>query len=232
MSEELQDREEEEAGEYWLSVADLMSGLMIVFLFVAISYMLHVSAQRERVREVVVAWYEGQDSLYRDLEREFAADLVQWNAELDSSLTIRFKAPDVLFAQGSAQVRQSFREVLLDFFPRYVAVVRAHQQQIEEIRIEGHTSSEGPVEEPYYYNMQLSQDRTRAVLHVCLEETDLPADAREWARQLVTANGLSSSRLILGPDSTENRERSRRVEFRVRTNAERRIARILEEFSR
>jgi outer membrane protein OmpA-like peptidoglycan-associated protein len=67
----------------------------------------------------------------------------------------------------------------------------------------------------YFLNMALSQARTRTVLDFGLTRTAIPPDMRDWARSLITANGLSSSRLRLRPDGTEDREASRRVEFRV-----------------
>ena len=74
--------------------------------------------------------------------------------------------------------------------------------------------------------MELSQDRTRAVLeYALLLPQSLPH--RVWAKEHITANGLSSSRLIY-LNGREDKERSRRVEFRVRTNAKREIVRILE----
>jgi outer membrane protein OmpA-like peptidoglycan-associated protein len=47
-------------------------------------------------------------------------------------------------------------------------------------------------------------------------------------RRYVTANGLSSSRLIVDNKGEEDVARSRRVEFRIRTDAETRLAKILE----
>jgi hypothetical protein len=49
-----------------------------------------------------------------------------------------------------------------------------------------------------------------------------------WAKEKITANGLSSSKLILDKDGREDKEASRRVEFRVRTDAEKRIEAIQE----
>ena len=48
---------------------------------------------------------------------------------------------------------------------------------------------------------------------------ELPTLANQirWLREHVTANGLSSSKLIRNPDGKENSSRSQRVEFRVRT---------------
>lgn len=229
MNEIIEEVVDDDGGGYWTSVADLMSGLMIVFLFIAVAFMAFVSEQRKQVRQVAIAWEQGRGSLYRALESEFKGDVTRWNAELDSTtLSVRFKEPEVLFEAGRSEVRPRFQEILRDFFPRYVRIVRQHQGSIEEVRIEGHTSSEGPEPNPYFFNMALSQDRTRAVLAFCLEQSGLAPDDRNWIRGLLTANGLSSSRLLLRADSTEDRERSRRVEFRVRTNAEIKIAEILE----
>ena len=50
-----------------------------------------------------------------------------------------------------------------------------------------------------------------------------------FADKRLTANGLSSSHLIYNPNQTENKERSRRVEFKIKTNAEQQIIRILEQ---
>jgi outer membrane protein OmpA-like peptidoglycan-associated protein len=75
--------------------------------------------------------------------------------------------------------------------------------------------------------MELSQARTRSTLAYVL---NLPGDREQvaWLRRFVTANGLSSSRLIMDDEGMEDVARSRRVEFRVRTDAETRLAKILE----
>jgi hypothetical protein len=49
-----------------------------------------------------------------------------------------------------------------------------------------------------------------------------------WLRQFLTANGLSSSRLIRNADGTENEALSQRVEFRIRTDSDSKINTILE----
>lgn len=126
---------------------------------------------------------------------------------------------------------REFREILDSFFPRYLDALHAakYRDEIEEIRIEGHTSSEwDPIDDSdlaYFRNMALSQDRTRNVLEYCLGRID-GASTREWVRGKITANGFSSSKLILA-NGVENRQSSRRVEFRVRTGAEARIVEML-----
>ena len=217
----------------WISISDLMAGLMVIFLFVAIIYIRPVVEQREQIRDIVVAWNEAETSIVKALQVEFEDDLPIWNAEIDpETLTVRFKAPEVLFASGRSDLRPEFQTILSDFFPRYIAILSGFQDNINEVRIDGHTSSDwaGSVgtDEAYFLNMALSQARTRAVLAYCLNLINDEPSRQIWARSVITANGLSSSRLILNPDDTENSQRSRRVEFTVRTNAKQQIVKVLE----
>lgn len=227
-------RKEKSEGD-WISISDLMSGLMMIFLFVAISFMNNLQIRANQIREIAVAYQELQDDLYDDLYAEFRDDLDDWQATIDrSTLSIRFKEPTVLFAQGSAKVTREFGTILASFFPRYLDIIRSpkYRDSIEEIRIEGHTSSEWQIEvdaeTAYFENMRLSQDRTRAVLRECLTLIN-DADNREWARRFITANGLSSSRLLLLEDGSEDRVGSRRVEFRTKTAAEQKVVEIIRE---
>ena len=159
----------------WISVSDLMAGLMVIFLFIAIVYIRPLILQREEavaekerlaaaqqtVREIVVAWRQSEIGIYRALEAEFRDDLARWNAEIDEpTLTFRFKAPDVLFDRNEARLKPMFRAILSDFFPRCLGVLTDFRDVIEEVRIEGHTSSEwGPGSgslDAYFNNMELS----------------------------------------------------------------------------
>jgi outer membrane protein OmpA-like peptidoglycan-associated protein len=217
---------------HWIPLADLMTGLMMVFLLVAITYMVKVEAASQHVREIAILYERMKVELYDDLKQAFEKDLPRWGAELDTDSTIRFKEPDVLFSTGSSEINSNFKKILDDFFPRYVRILDSdkYRDAVEEIRIEGHTSSiwsNLPVDQAYFQNMKLSQDRTRSSLQYVLTlpavRNDLP-----WLRGRITANGLSSSKTIKRGDGSEDYDRSQRVEFRVRTDAESRIAKIIE----
>lgn len=272
----------------WLSVSDLMAGLMVIFLFIAIVFIrplaeqnvaleektkvyeeqaitleeqasmleeqasqleeqndslesqaeileeqkILLTQQQDRISEIAISWQEAELNIYEALVAEFKEDLPKWNAEIEQdTLLIRFKAPDVLFAEGRSNLREEFQGILRDFFPRYALVLADFSSSIEEIRIEGHTSSEWNGVSPtqaYFNNMELSQARTREVLRFVLTLPSLNGQ-KEWLKALLTANGLSSSHLILDENGEEDSELSRRVEFRVRTTARSEIVRILEE---
>lgn len=226
------EREVEEE-HHWLPVSDLMAGLMMVFMFVAVVFMRNASVEKERIREVAVAYQENQVALYQALREEFDDDLDAWEAEIDeAALSFTFQSPDVLFATGSTQLQERFKDILDNFFPRYLNVLMAFSESINEVRIEGHTSSvwgaNTPEAEAYFKNMELSQGRTRTVLNYVYELSDV-ALLRPWVKANVAAVGFSSSRLKIREDGNEDRDGSRRVSFRVITNADTQIRRILED---
>ena len=238
MNEDILTTKEQDTEEHWISISDMMAGLMVIFLFIAISYMLHVKEETDKIKAIAVAYIQMQLDLYADLDAEFKEDLKRWNADLDDkTLTIRFKEPDVLFEPGSIIVRLKFERILDNFFPRYIKILRQpkYKNEIAEIRIEGHTSSEWEgatsPEEAYIENMKLSQGRTRSVLKYVLQTIGESQEIRDWLKLHLTANGLSSSKLIT-VNGIEDKRASRRVEFRVRTKSEERIVNIIEEIKK
>ena len=208
-----------EENAFSLSTGDLMAGLLFIFILLLMGALLQVQEKSEQDEEIVKRYDQIKTQLYIDLQEEFKEDLTVWRATIDSTLCIRFQEPSMLFDEGLDVLKPNFKVILNDFFPRYIAVLSRPQYKdnIEEIRIEGHTNSNGG----YYSNMKLSQDRTRAVLQYCFSL--MKEDDVNWLRGLVTANGLSSSHLILTKDGQEDKDLSRRVEFRVRTNAEKQL---------
>ncbi|OOR85362.1 hypothetical protein B0180_00765 [Moraxella canis] len=211
--------------QHWIPLADLMTGLMMMFMLIAVLYMLRVS-------NAVSSYTASKDELGRDLCAEFSKDLIKWHAECDSkNLVIRFKSPDVLFDTGQSTLKPQFAIILNDFFPRYIKILSQdkYKDNIEEIRIEGHTSSKWRIgindNQAYFLNMQLSQARTLSVLQYALVSTN--TQNKDWVKGILTANGLSSSKLIYNDDGTENQQGSQRVEFKVRTNADEHIQQII-----
>jgi outer membrane protein OmpA-like peptidoglycan-associated protein len=218
---------------HWLSVSDLMAGLMIVFLFIAIALMRDAMIEKDKIKDVAVAYQENQVAIFNALSNEFDRNLVEWDASIEKdTLTFNFNSPDVLFSTGEIELSNRYQSLLSDFFPRYLNVLDSFKDSINEIRIEGHTSSVwnkySTDTEAYFLNMKLSQGRTRAVLEYVY---NLSAVERQqiWIKNNIAAVGLSSSKIILNENGDEDRGRSRRVTFRVITNAEIKIRQILDE---
>jgi len=220
---------------HWIPLADLMTGLMMVFMLLTAAFMQRV----EQTTTLVVKEYEETKSdMLQALQKEFAKDLKQWNAELLGDMTIRFNDPTVLFATGSAELRPQFRHVLKEFFPRYVALLTSERYRpaVKEVRIEGHTSqfwtTTTDPKTAYFRNMELSQARTRSALEYLLSLSGVESQ-QTWLVQHVTANGLSSSKPIAANDTSAAAQlANQRVEFRIVTNASDRMDQIAMELKK
>ena len=214
---------EREENAFSLSTGDLMAGLLFIFILLLMGAMMRVQEKAEEEEEIVKNYDRIKTQLYIDLQEEFKEDLTVWRATIDSTLCIRFQEPSMLFDLDKAILKNKFKFILDDFFPRYIKVLNRpeYRDNIVEIRIEGHTDSDGE----YFHNMELSQNRTRTVLQYCYSLMN--ESEALWAKQLITANGLSSSQPIL-VNGVEDKGLSRRVEFRVRTNAEAQLEKIAE----
>jgi len=159
--------------------------------------------------------------LYDALMEEFKDDFAVWNAELTKDdLLFRFNNPIALFEIGKSDLKVEFTEVLKDFFPRYVKIINEYNDQIQEIRVEGHSSSEyaGAKTEKskYVLNEKLSLIRATKVRDYAVNETLNTTEIDQtWANNTFTAYGMSSSNLILNADGSENAEASRRVDFKI-----------------
>lgn len=223
-----------EDDSHFIPLSDIMTALMLLFLLISVVYMIKVD---ESVR-IPRIFKEISQGLSEKLGAEFQTDLKAWGAVIDKDLTVRFTEPDILFKTGSAALSPRFQEILDDFFPRYLKIMMEKEfvNNIEEIRIEGHTSSfwgDLSGDEAYFKNMELSQERTRAVLSYLLN-SNLSRSQKEWLRKHFRAIGFASARPLnamgepLQKGEVEHALNSQRVEFRVRTNIEERIADIVE----
>ena len=221
---------------HWIPLADLMTGLMMIFMLLTAAFMLRV----EQTTTLVVQEFQiTKNDLTLALQKEFATDLKYWNAEVLGDMTIRFNDPTVLFATGSSELRPQFKKILRDFFPRYVNLITSdkYKNAVKEVRIEGHTStfwaSSMDPKVAYIKNMELSQARTRSALEFLLS-LDSIAGQQSWLIQRVTANGLSSSHpLLVSKNNSELEDQiNQRVEFRIVTTAGDKMDEIAKELER
>lgn len=221
----------------WLHVSDLMTGLMVIFLFVAIAYMNQVQENQS----VLTDYVETKNKIHGKLVNEFAGDTLRWKMSIGKDLTMKFKEPTVLFATGSYDLTSHFQDILDEFLPRYFNIILADSlsRNIQEIRIEGHTDTV-PIPsydpDPYIANAMLSQRRALSVIRYFRNMETFQNYTTEQQQQLefwLTANGMSYGRALdsdgnfthLSAKPIDN-ELSRRVEFRIVTTGDE----ILENF--
>lgn len=216
----------------WMSVSDLMTGLMVIFLFVAIAYMIQVNENQT----VLTDYVETKQQLHDKLVKEFEGDTSRWQMQVGKDLTMKFNNPQVLFATGSCQLTDSFKVILNNFIPRYLNILLedvALSNSINEIRIEGHTDNVPASkygDDPFLSNVKLSQLRSYSVIEYIRNMESYKEYTDEQKTKLefwFTSNGLSYGKAV---DSNGeyvaisgnpiDKERSRRVEFRIVTTGE------------
>lgn len=220
----------------WMSISDMMSGLMLIFMFIAISYMIQIQSDKDKMKEIAITYNKDKKELNKDLHFEFSKDLKRWEAEITNDNIIVFNSPTVLFRSGKSRIKKDFKYILNDFFPRYIKVLssKKYKNEIDEIRIEGHTSNgwNGTTlkEDIYLKNMELSQARANNVLSYCYT-IDAPfiKDNRKWLEQHFRANGMAFAKLkyIDENQTIPDIIKSRRVEFNVQMKTEEKIYKIL-----
>lgn len=218
--------------QVWISVSDMMTGLMMVFLFISVVFMEQISREKQAVENIAVTYKEYQDELHNSLIQEFKKDLARWDAGILDDGTVRFYEPEVLFDEGSKKIKPRFQQILGEFFPRYIALLGGEKfrDNIEEVRIEGHTSSKWEesksIEDRYLNNAQLSQQRSLSILDYCFRLPSM-VPYQAWLTKVIRANGLAFANPVLTSTGQEDESRSRRVEFKVRTKADEKIREIV-----
>ncbi|RDH44697.1 OmpA family protein [Zooshikella ganghwensis] len=224
-----------ESESHWVAMSDLMAGLLMIFMLIAVLFVVVIEHERNKIRNVALIYQRLKLDLHTRLYTEFKDDLPRWGATLSDDASIRFNNTDSLFDRGKSELKTEFQMILANFFPRYLKIITDgdFRGAVEEVRIEGHTDSGWDnafdQDDAYVKNMALSQARTRTTLAYLLAlEHELVQQEKSWLKAHLTANGLSSSKLIYTESHEENSAQSRRVEFRLRTDAEARIAEIIE----
>ena len=210
-----------------MSISDMMSGLMLIFLFIAISFMVKVEAEKQKMKDVAIEYRDTKANLNEALFTAFENDLKGWDASITKDNSIVFNSPDVLFAVNSSEMNTKFKSVLAKFFQRYIKILTSpkYKDTIQELRVEGHTSNTWKnatsQKEIYLKNMQLSQERALHVLEFCYSlDDEVVKKNRPWLEKHFRANGMAFSQM-------KELKSARRVEFRVQLKSEDKILEIL-----
>lgn len=143
-------QEEQDSGVY-LSIGDLMSGLLMFFALLFITVMVQLKQVQDRVSELpqqLIAVLEG---------------LPQGKIIKIDQKTGDVSIPDaILFDKGSAELKPEGKKFLRDFIPPYSDFIfsnAAFEDTVTRVIVEGQTSSQGGDQ----YNMDLSFKRSLSV---------------------------------------------------------------------
>ncbi len=204
----------------------MMSGLMLVFLFIAIGFMIEMQSQKDEMKDIAISYRDAKANLNEALHEEFEDDLKEWNADITKDNAVVFSSPEVLFEVSSSEINPEFKKVLAEFFPRYIKILSQFKDEIKELRVEGHTSdtweAASSKKEIYLNNMKLSQKRAFSVLAYCYSlEDEVTKENRAWLEKFFRASGMAFAEL-------KEIEKARRVEFVIAMKSEERVYEILD----
>lgn len=194
---------------FWISFADLMSALMVLFLLVMSVALLAVTktvtdaerAKVERERDIVTLL---------DKVKQAAAHFP--GVSVDKNRNVIDFGDRARFDTASHQLNVDQAKLLRAFVPEILTIARdgLGQKWLKRIVVEGFSDQRGT----YLFNLNLSLQRSQRVLCVLLapplpDETPMQADEMEQIRELFLVGGYSFN------SAKSSFDESRRIELRL-----------------
>ena len=162
-----------------------------------------------------------KNKIINDIDSEFERDFRVWGVEFNKDkLLIRFANHNLLFNAGSSKLRTPFKIILIDFFPRFLKIIKKNQKYIDKIMILGHTSSENSKgktkKEKFMRNLILSQERADEIYYFIKNIKDNEVKKNiNFIKKFFEPIGYSSKYIII-ENGKENRKKSRRIEILIK----------------
>ena len=96
--------------ESWISTSDMMAGLMINFMFIAIAF----------INSLVTYIENTEEKICNELIQTFQDDIKDWKATVcENGVVIKFD-DSVAFEKNRSDLKPEFKTILDDFFPRFM----------------------------------------------------------------------------------------------------------------
>lgn len=200
---------------FWITMTDLMLGLVLVFMI--LFFYSSTSNYFEKVREQTVT-----SNVNTELAEKLKEQQVDATVDLFSGVV---NISDLeLFELNSWELSDNGKAYLQKFVPIYVNTILGnanYRGKIQGLIIQGHTDSQTfagvtTSEEQYMKNMELSLKRAYAVASY-FQHTAYDKKYSEDLEKIMLVEGCSYSRPILDSDGKEDFAKSRRVELKLVT---------------
>ena len=195
---------------FWISYADLMTALMIVFLVVMVASLVSVTKQ-------ITAATQGEKERVNDIARlcqrlELKAKSLKLPIIVDCQDNRVNFGEAGRFGYNDYRLSEEGTNALQAVVPLILEATNSEEGQkwFKQVLIEGFTDTNGS----YLYNLHLSLQRSEWVMCTLLdarhtEKMGLSESQRDQIRQLFLAGGVAFN------NAKESKEASRRVELRL-----------------
>lgn len=228
---------------HWVSISDMMTGLMVIFMFIAISYILEVNRKQAELTNIIEQYEETRQVIQTDLLNMLLENMSEYQDYIKFdmlNLNIKFIGEEIQFASDSEAIRPKFKEILDKFIPLYLEIISKpeYKDKIAEVRIEGHANKVYPATtSSYMKGVSWSQRRAKNVLNYFIQNKSFQSLSPKQKERLefwLVANGYGYGRNIdeAGTYTLESEEEScstcsRRVEFRIVTTSEQVVGELI-----
>lgn len=213
---------------YTSSVADLMAGMLIIFILLFVFTTISSNKEIKKKEGVIAEFTMTKEKIINKVVSAFKENKIAIDIDnATGSIKIDEK---LLFANNDYQLKEEGKQYLKKFIPIYVRILILDENiksDISQVIIEGHTDDKGS----YIFNMELSQKRAFEVLRYIYTEMEEFEGKKEFEKY-VTANGRSKVNLIYDSAGKVDRDKSRRVEIKFKLKEEEtleKIKKLLEE---
>ncbi len=195
-----------------LSISDLMTALLLVFILILSGISLKLAEQQEENKKYLDT-ISIQQKAKRSIIAQLEGEMDQFDIEVDPKTGVIRIKETILFESKEYQLTEKGKEFLNKFIPRYAEILFAKKEileQIGQVIIEGHTDDRGE----YLYNMDLSLKRAYSVASHVYSDEFIDFAYKDILRKRLSVDGRSFVNPISANDTKEGRSRNRRVEFK------------------
>ncbi|QOP41855.1 hypothetical protein [Sulfurimonas marina] len=156
-------------------------------------------------------------SLYTKLRELYAQEIRNKQIHITQDLNIELLDKSLFFQVGVYKLTSAQKKFLVSFGKKLIPFLMKHHESIEQLQINGHTSSEWakePYTNRYLKNEKLSMQRAYSVFSTLFRSQDL--STQKWLSKIIVGSGFSSSKKEIF-NNIEDKKLSRRVSFKVIT---------------
>lgn len=193
-----------------IGITDLMTSLAVVFILLFAAQITKTSSAAQSELQ------ENREDVQTALQDHIQRLGLSLDADPRDPLALLIVVPEnrLTFESGRSTLSSTADEFLAEALPFYVgALCGPLRDKIDSLAIEGHTDDHGTDA----FNLKLSQERSLAVMVKGLEVIQAKEpSAYQCFQEITSATGRGRQDLIYDASAIVDREKSRRVIFKIR----------------
>ena len=156
------------------------------------------------------------ESFFTELSRIFKKEIDSKQIRIKNDLTIELIDKGLVFNQGIYKLNKTQENFITLIGEKLIPFLHANREFIETLAVNGHTSSEwgeADFSNSFLHNEELSMKRSYATLSHLFRAQNKKTQL--WLTKVLKGSGLAFSKPVKFENNVENKEKSRRVVFKI-----------------